>query len=204
MRRRLFTTLPAVSLLLCAATALLWVASWIDGITVDKGKLLAFHIADMPQGKFVALERDWDHYSTAGIWHKLRRRATVWHDWAGLEFGGIDRTERVDLPGVPAFQQNVAATHYEYVTVAAKLVAVPLWAVFVIFAVLPAARLAGRLRQNRRLRSGRCPGCGYDLRASTDHCPECGRPIDRPADAATEETLPGEINRTLSSGRRRL
>jgi hypothetical protein len=38
------------------------------------------------------------------------------------------------------------------------------------------ANWRSRVRADRRLREGRCPACGYDLRATPGRCPECGRP----------------------------
>jgi hypothetical protein len=51
----------------------------------------------------------------------------------------------------------------------------------IIFALLWTRRRIGRFRRWLRIRAGRCPSCGYDLRASPAQCPECGRPVDREA-----------------------
>lgn len=51
-------------------------------------------------------------------------------------------------------------------------------------ALLLIARRRGRTRHQ-------CPACGYDIRASTDRCPECGSPVSseqRPR-ATTEQRL---------------
>ncbi len=56
---------------------------------------------------------------------------------------------------------------------------VPFWFVCSAFAPVPAVWLRGRLRLRHRARAGRCLGCGYDLRATPDRCPECGTAVER-------------------------
>jgi hypothetical protein len=41
-------------------------------------------------------------------------------------------------------------------------------------AILPTRRSFRAIIERRRARRGLCPGCGFDLRASSERCPECG------------------------------
>jgi hypothetical protein len=50
----------------------------------------------------------------------------------------------------------------------------PHWFLAAIFLILPVASWRKMQRRKRRRRMGQCVGCGYDLRASPDRCPECG------------------------------
>jgi hypothetical protein len=56
-------------------------------------------------------------------------------------------------------------------------VALPYWFLTIVFGVLPLAPLKAALRRLRRRRGGLCVACGYDIRASTGRCPECGADI---------------------------
>jgi hypothetical protein len=57
------------------------------------------------------------------------------------------------------------------------VIAIPHWFLAVCFAVAPTAYIVRRVRTYRRASGGLCLACGYDLRASTTRCPECGEPI---------------------------
>jgi hypothetical protein len=54
---------------------------------------------------------------------------------------------------------------------------VPYWALVAILGLLPARLLRQTSMRWRWRRQGRCGACGYDIRHSTDRCPECGTPI---------------------------
>ena len=68
-------------------------------------------------------------------------------------------------------------------------VGVPFWFLLLLAAVFPVWHFGGgrwRLRRERR-RLGLCERCGYDLRANSGRCPECGQPAP-----ATPPTVPAK------------
>jgi len=70
------------------------------------------------------------------------------------------------LPRTPAFQRMDVVG-----------VTIPLWFVAMLFAIAPGAaarRLWHERRRRRRVAAGLCAACGYDVRASSERCPECG------------------------------
>jgi hypothetical protein len=78
-------------------------------------------------------------------------------------------------------------------------VAVPHGVLAAVLAIVPAwwwVVHRGRIEEQRRLTSGLCRVCGYDLRVATTRCPECGTDIGvaglgrivRPIDGVRGET----------------
>src|SRR5262249_50354301 len=56
----------------------------------------------------------------------------------------------------------------------------PHWLFLPILSVMPLSWLRGAWKRRRRRRAGLCLTCGYDLRASSERCPECGTAFPSP------------------------
>lgn len=53
------------------------------------------------------------------------------------------------------------------------------WKLSLALAILPGWWLRRTYLRRSPSRIGKCIRCGYDLRASPDHCPECGTPVEK-------------------------
>ena len=162
VRRHLFTVASAVSLLLFAAASLLWI----------RGHYLTdlFWCRSPSPGRIACLE------SSRGLVVVGGRYATFGQSFAHLSYN-VDRNN-LDLLGAGTHAHDWGKFRYATVSVArggGSFVRFPLWSACVFFAILPA--LWWRRSRQQLRRPGLCPTCLYDLRASTQRCPECGTPI---------------------------
>ncbi|HWE97016.1 MAG TPA: hypothetical protein VG269_23845 [Tepidisphaeraceae bacterium] len=57
------------------------------------------------------------------------------------------------------------------------VLALPYWFLVIVFGILPLGPFRAAWQRHKRRRRGLCLACGYDIRASTDRCPECGAAI---------------------------
>lgn len=165
MRRCVFALLSAVSALICIGVMSLWIRSYVveDHISFDEGnhgsRLVVF---------CSSRGRTWMAFGT--LWSgELRRKGwsircsdpeplVIWNDdqplwkWCGIGGGRA---------------ASAVFDSYE--------IAVPHWLIVLPTAIPPCLWMHRRARIQRRRRLGLCLSCGYDLRASSDRCTECGR-----------------------------
>jgi hypothetical protein len=190
MIRRLFTIVSGVSLLLCGVAVLLWIRSYIVSEEWEGGRVAALG----PSGQdmleltvspfrgsleiqFVKTRVVDIHtlFAQAGLtderipeigWsvEHVRPRETTSRDrntiWKRIGFG-------LDHGGFSI--ENGDESWW--------IIGIPLWLTALVTAAMPVRSGLAFLSRRRRKRRGLCAFCRYDLRASNDRCPECGRPI---------------------------
>lgn len=188
MRRRLFTLCCALSLLCCVATCALWVRS-----------LGHFERVDVRYARWPRADVLHNYYLGFSWYSNTLRLEVVSQSFAPSPADALaDRQVRLlrqqDPPGVRwaflgedvtrvmnGYPPGFAAGHRPYGTAGMagdrRNLAVRPWLPALLAAVLPALWTARLIKSRRARRRGFCPACGYDLRASPQRCPECGKPV---------------------------
>jgi hypothetical protein len=161
MTRRLLNLLTALSLLLCLAAAALWVRSYFVGDTFDWATRAGRAGVDSCRGNVSMGRVDVPPADLATI-----PRGTLFRSkpagWAAAE-----RTE-------PAWSfAGFAVVHFDFRGMRVRELRVPFWALVLVTGVAPVVYMRRRLRAP--VPAGTCRRCGYDLRATPDRCPECGK-----------------------------
>jgi len=77
-------------------------------------------------------------------------------------------------PSVLGFQWKWRQSNYLGIQYWQEVLAIPYWCPICIFAILPLSMFLRALKRRRRITTGTCKNCGYDLRATPERCPECG------------------------------
>jgi hypothetical protein len=180
MKRRLVTKgLLIVSIAAALALAALWVrsySSW-DGIehvrasptSADRQYRGLYSI----RGRIVCGSLVHEQRPTGGIPVGWRRTSGLpLHSehgpYVGVLFGGPSAVEVLGFGFVnePRRPGDLFSD--------ARALSVPHWCLIGAFSIAPATAAIRARRDKGRRRSGLCPVCGYDLRATPGRCPECG------------------------------
>ena len=174
MRRLLrwtFNTLAMASLLLCLATAALWVRSYCVYDWFHAHRREADDAREDHYCVFI-----WSYHGSSPA-PRLVRAARDRRDSAM----GVQSNSRSEFRGVfpTGFGLNADRVVDHGYGFNYRSWHLPDWSLVSAFAVLPLIATLRQIRavhrRRRRSRRGCCPACGYDLRATPGRCPECGR-----------------------------
>jgi hypothetical protein len=155
VKRRLFNLLAGLSLLLSVGMAICWMRShyYHDFLYfVAKGHPNCVISSDAPSRLAFAISYGVDS-----------GRRSQWLSWRTI---GSDLDPSGSHLGFSGF-------HYSSGRMSVRSIRFPYWFIVLLFAALPIVWLFDRIRRPAILH-GKCPVCGYDLRATPDRCPECG------------------------------
>jgi hypothetical protein len=191
MRRKLFTILSAVSLVLCVATVVLWRESYrayayLSFCTSNKSEFHVAHDSGRIGGYSVRYPKEADNPSLPRRYRQAQHFGRV-TNWVGLQWGR-------DGWKWAGFDVEYARPQYqmEFPNRRRQIglrygVRIPYWFLVLATLALPTALLRRKwfLRHDQGSdERDPCRFCAYDLRATPDRCPECGRA------ATTKGTMP--------------
>jgi len=165
MKRGVFNLVVGVSLVLCISTGLLWAGSYSEPSSWNPSHTVKFY----SQGGYVIVQwlNEGNNLWIEGPYPDRILNENTCNFRAGvLEISSLTRSQA----GFPKGTVVMVSSSLDY------------WLPFGLFAILPVVAGPGMIRRWRKPKTGFCTSCGYDLRATPDRCPECGKLAKSSAD----------------------
>ena len=212
MLRRLFTLTSVLSLILCAATAVLWILSYRRSIGIRYvhdspgiNELVQVRYVVVALRGGVTLDLTHHHAATPESVNDLLSDHH-WHKTLEVSSESVKEIDAVNskwspymppqsyliLPTSPAplgFQFATRSGIYKGNHYWAYSAAIPFWPVVVVLSVLPVLWMWRFRRLHSRAKRRLCSVCGYDLRATPNRWPECGT-VPKTFKSRRETTIP--------------
>jgi hypothetical protein len=195
----LFNIFAAMSLLLCLATAAMWVRSWVvadEWVFYDAHGDVSLAVefrSELPHEWYLTSECG--HVTCIALFPLHASNNRIFR--VGVHHVRPPADERADFSGYS--QPFPGLRIHDYGPIAYWCIVLSYWLPFLITAILPAAWLITRVGRTKRRwkKLGLCLHCGYDLRAHQpgDKCPECGTLIVTQPGSGVLLCFPQKINR---------
>jgi len=169
-RRWLFNGLASISLLLCVGTMALWVRSYRTASEFGYFGKVA------PD----SLEHDYFFISKTGcilyVWlhqpaHGIRPQLAIQESPVS---GASLPSARVLGFGFRKMSTSAPSPSLDW-----RELIVPYWFISLTLAAIAIMGFRNEVSHRREMRPGLCTFCGYDLRATPDRCPECGKSVEK-------------------------
>ena len=175
MRRKLFTFLAALSLLLFLGVCGIWIRSyWRADVVFLRGSVVSWEVRS--DHGILGISRLEDLKASESGTRNVIAGVDVSSDVASKGEDAAMSKLWVPAPELRRFG-GFAQAHYglgNYPPTQYDTLVAPYWFCAAVTAILPATWVRAGMRSRRRNRAGLCRACGYDLCATPDRCPECG------------------------------
>jgi hypothetical protein len=188
--------MAALSLVLCVTAAILWGRSYSKWDSFDYGTansasrtlslrhlasangMIGLHNSRWEFAQSGAAEQVEMQWHTGGFSGHSQPPPTINLIWIYEDKFDFWDSSGVAFKHEPSYQTSLNYGWHSSivgrVTVSHWMLCVPYWVFVLVTTVLPLTAARSYLLRWRQSRNGLCAVCGYDLRATPDHCPECG------------------------------